>query len=143
MEDQGVLVRQVPRRPTEGGRCPVHTDQGRASADRKATWTADAWKRYATGEGGASASVNPDESASLQCANFPRFGAVRMPPSGRAPTAECVDSNSWGCTVPSKGFNNGMRFGGIGLIALGIVLFVIQVIVGRNAPATGKMYIAK
>ena len=109
----------------------------------KATWTADAWKRYATGEGGASASVNPDESASLQCANFPRFGAVRMPPSGRAPTAECVDSNSWGCTVPSKGFNNGMRFGGIGLIALGIVLFVIQVIVGRNAPATGKMYIAK
>ena len=104
----------------------------------KHTWTANAWKRYATGEGGLTASVNPDESASLQCANFPRFGAVRMPPSGRAPTKECADSNAWGCTVPSKGFNDGMKYGGIGLIGLGVVLFVIQVIAGRKG-ASGKV----
>ena len=80
------------------------------------------------------ASVNPDESASLQCANFPRFACACRRPAG-------ADGGSgqqlWGCTVPSKGFNNGMRFGGIGLIALGIVLFVIQVI-GAKRPATGK-----
>ena len=104
----------------------------------KATWTANAWNKYATGEGGGEASVNPEESAALQCANFPRFGAVRMPPSGRSRDPKCFGDNvslfdSWGCQIPSKGFNDGMKYGGIGAIVVGVGLIVAQSIAARGA----------
>ena len=80
----------------------------------KATWTANAWNKYATGEGGGEASVNPEESAALQCANPPLWRRPHAASGQQDPKCfgDNVSFDSW--PNPQQGLQRRDEVRGIG-----------------------------